>query len=283
MTEARTFGAQSMVAPLRTRPRQAARAGVRAGVPGPGARLPAPGRPAASAAGARRAGGAADGPRRAGRDPGRRVGQRRRHLHVRPAAGGRPGRHRPPQRPGEPAGGDADPRRLDDRPRHPDPRHDRGTGHGRWRRHVLAAAGPPVHRPRPAHERRRCAAARCAGDRRRQRGPHLRPALLARAGRTAAPPVGHLAGRQRPRRGLRAAPAGRPVGAARRPGHPAARRARTRSSRRWAATCWRSDRASWSWPRGTRTPGRRSRPPVARSMPSRRRRSASTVAAGRPA
>ncbi len=46
-------------------------------------------------------------------------------------------------------------RGLDDRGRHPDGRADRGARHGRGRRHVLAAAGPAVHRPDAAHQRGR--------------------------------------------------------------------------------------------------------------------------------
>ena len=51
-------------------------------------------------------------------------------------------------------------RALAGRPRHPDPRPDRGSRHRRRRRHVLAPAGPLLHRPDAAHERRRGAPAR---------------------------------------------------------------------------------------------------------------------------
>ena len=65
-----------------------------------------------------------------------------------------------------------------------------------------------------------------------------------RPGRAGPPPVGHLAGRRRPRRRLPAAPAGRAVGAARRPRRAHDRTSRTRSSRRSAATSSRSGRGS---------------------------------------
>ena len=83
-------------------------------------------------------------------------------------------------------------------------------GHDRGRRHVLAAAGPAVHRPDAAHERRRAraswrpwsAATFAIFDVPYWRGP----------GRADPPAVGHLAGRRRPRRRLPAAAAGRAVG-----------------------------------------------------------------------
>ena len=46
-------------------------------------------------------------------------------------------------------------RGVDDGRRHPDPRADRGARHHRGRRHVLAAAGPVLHRADVAHQRRR--------------------------------------------------------------------------------------------------------------------------------
>ena len=86
---------------------------------------------------------------------------------LRPAARQRSRRDPAAARQAEPprrAGGH---RGVDARPRDPDRGPDRGTGHDRGRRHVLAAAGPVVHRADPADERRRGAAAR--RDRRRRR------------------------------------------------------------------------------------------------------------------
>ena len=70
-----------------------------------------------------------------------------------------------------PALGQADPARRGDRartlaggPRHPHPGPDSSARHGRRRRHVLAPAGPLLHRPHAAHERRRRAPARRASS-----------------------------------------------------------------------------------------------------------------------
>ena len=65
-------------------------------------------------------------------------------------------------------------RGLDPRQRHPDDRADRGAGHGRGRRHDLAAARPVHHRPDAADEPGRRGPARGAGRRRR---PGLRRAV----------------------------------------------------------------------------------------------------------
>ena len=73
-----------------------------------------------------------------------------------------------------------------------------------WLRPDLLCIGPDA-----AHERGRRPAAGRAGRRRR---PDLRRPVLARSGRADPSPVGDLAGRRRPGRGLPAAPAGRPAG-----------------------------------------------------------------------
>ena len=62
---------------------------------------------------------------------------------------------------------------------------DRGAGHARGRRHVLAPAGPAVHRADAAHQRRRRPAA--GGDRRRRRADLRRPVL--EGARRARPPA----------------------------------------------------------------------------------------------
>ena len=136
-----------------------------------------------------------------------------------------------------------------------------------------------MHRPDPPDERRGRPPAR--RDRPGRRAP-LRPAVLEGAGRARPPPVGHLAGRRRPRGDL---PPLLPVGLwellADLGSSPS--RSPTTSSRRSAATCWRSGPGSSSSPTGTRRPWPRSPPPAARSTPTRRPRSASTARAGPPA
>ena len=278
----RRYGAQSMTRRPARRPRQAARAGVRARLRRPGPRLPPSGRPrAARSASTTRF---VETPRSAS-------GRRSTSSTTRPTIpdlvytfdpllvtdrGAIPLRPGKPNRAGEPAILEAWTRGRG----HPDGRPDRGARDDRGRRHVLAPAGPALHRADAADERRRRAPA--GGDRRRRR-PDLRRAVLARPGRARPPPVGHLAGRRRPRGRLPAAPAGRAVGAARRardparrgpgggvpdarlqrPGRPARGRDRRRGQSRDAA--------------------RRSRPPAARSTRSRSARSARTARAGRPA
>ncbi len=76
-------------------------------------------------------------------------------LHLRSAAGDRPRRDPAPAGQAEPGPGTGRHRGVDDRGRHPDPRADRGARDDRGRRHVLAAAGPVLHRADVAHQRRR--------------------------------------------------------------------------------------------------------------------------------
>ena len=86
---------------------------------------------------------------------------------------------------------------------------DRGAGHDRGRRHVLAPARPPVHRPDAPDERRGRPPAR---RHRPGRRPRLRRPVLAGTGRAHPSPVGDLAGRRRPGGRLPAAAAGRACG-----------------------------------------------------------------------
>ena len=137
------------------RPGQATGPGVRGGLRRPGARVPPPGRPRPRAARARRV---RRDPRLArsarprARDRTRDAGPR---LHLRSAAGDRPRRDPAPAGQAEPGPGAGRHRGVDDRRRHPDPRADRGARDDRGRRHVLAAAGPVLHRADVAHQRRR--------------------------------------------------------------------------------------------------------------------------------
>ena len=172
---------------------------------------------------------------------GRRDGRPGPRLHLRPAARGRRRRNSAPAGQAEPSWRTGGPRDLDPRRGHPDRRPDRGAGHDRGRRHVLAPARPAVHRPHPPDQRGGRPPA--GGDRRRGR-PGLRRALLARRPGAHPPAVPHLAGRRRPRGRLHAAPAGRAVGAARAISGSAPSRFRRRSSAPWAATSSRSGRGS---------------------------------------
>ena len=107
--------------------------------------------------------------------------------------------------------------------------------------------------------------------------------VLARPGRADPPPVGHLAGRRRPRGRLPAAPAGRAVAAARRARHPAGRGPGrgvpdARLQRARGPARGRDHGRGEPADRGAPSPR-----PAARSTPIRRPRSGSTARAGRPA
>ena len=268
MTTERRFGAQSMTAPLLDvlvkRPGPAFGARVRR----PGARLPPPGRPRPRAARARRL-------RRGARlaRPARPRARRRDSttpdlvytfdpllVTDRGAIPLRPGK---PNRAPEPAAH----RGLDDRGRHPDARPDRGARDDRGRRHVLAAAGPVLHRADAADQRRRASPswpALVGGDVRVFDVPYWRgPAELIHLMSVISPvaddlavvylpllPVGLWELLVRPRH-----PPGRGPGR----GVPDARLQRAGGpARAWS-----------SWPRATRGRPRPWPPPAARSTPTR--------------
>ena len=275
----RTFGAQSMTAPLRE---------VLVKAPGPAFGRAFDDRGAAASCGRStsiwRAASttasfeALDGLGVARPRPGRR-GRRRPgpRLRLRPAADRRRRRDPAPAGQAEPRGRA---RRARARGRvrrgHPDARPHRGAGHRRGRRHVLASPRPPVHRADAAHQRRRRPPARL--DRRRRR-PRVRRPVLEGTGRARPPALGHLAGRRRRRGRVPAAAARRAVRAPGRPRRAAGRGARGRSTRRSAATCWRSGRGSWSSRRATTARGAGSRRPAARCTRSRSARWARTAPA----
>ena len=194
VSTSRRWGAQSMTAPLREVLVKAPGPAFGGGVPPPRRRLPAPGRPRRRASRARRPRRAARPARRRRPPPRRRDRRPGPRLRVRPTAHRRRRRDPAPARQAQPCRRARRPRGMDPRARHPDPRADRGAGHARGRRHVLAPPGPAVHRAHAAHERRRRTAARGARGRRR---PDLRRAVLARPRRARPPAVGHLAGRGR--------------------------------------------------------------------------------------
>ena len=106
----------------------------------------------------------ADGarPRRRDRQPGPR-------LHVRSAARHRPRRDPAPARQAEPARRAGGHRGLDTAHGIPTVGRIEAPGHDRGRRHVLAAAGPVLHRPDAAHEPRGGPASSRARRRRRPR------------------------------------------------------------------------------------------------------------------
>ena len=146
------------------------------------------------------------------------------------------------------------PRGVDPRARHPDAGADRGAGHARGRRHVLAPPGPAVHRADAADQRRRRAAA-CRARRRRR--PDLRRPVLARAGRARPPAVGDLARRGRRRGRVPAAAADGPLRPPPRPRRSGSSRCPRRSTPRWAATSSRCGPGSSSPPTATTRRGAR--------------------------
>ena len=157
-----------------------------------------------------------------------------------------------PLRPGqaESSRGAERPRSVDAVARDPDRRSDRRPRHHRGRGHVLAATGPALHRAHVADERGRARAQLAAlvgGDVRVFDVPYWRG-----PGRADPSAVGHLAGRGRSRRRLPAAPAGRPVAAARGARDPADRGAGRGVPDARLQRAGGPSRASSSWPRGTR-------------------------------
>ena len=129
--------------------------------------------------------------RRLRRDP-RRASARRVHvleaetrrsgprLPVRSAARDRPRRDPAPPRQAEPRRRAGRPRGLDRGGRHPDARAHRGARDDRGRRHLLAPAGPVLHRADAADQRQRRLPAGRPG---RWRRPRLRRAVLEGPGR----------------------------------------------------------------------------------------------------
>ena len=137
------------------------------------------------------------------------------HLHVRLGACHRPRRHRPAVGQADaPGRGGAD-ARVGRRPRHPGAGPARRRRDRRRRRHVLAPARRVLHRPVAPHQHGRRGAVDRAG---RGRCPRLRRPVCQRPRRVPAPPVGHLADRRRPGRGLHAPAPRRAVRAPRRSG-----------------------------------------------------------------
>ena len=221
----RAFGAQSMTAPLREVLVKRARAGVRAGVRRPGARLPAPGRPRRRAPRARRP--VVDASTGSGSavhvldtetddDPDLVYTFDPLLVTDRGAIPLRPGK---PNRAGEPAvleawtlaAGIPTLGRIEAP----------GTVEGGdtfWLRPDLFCIGRTL-RTNDAGARQ--LGSIVGGDVRVFDVPYWKG-----PGRAHPPAVGHLAGRRRPRGRLPAAAAGRAVGAARRPRHPAGRGAR---------------------------------------------------------
>ena len=155
--------------------------------------------------------------------------------------------------------------------RHPDARADRGAGHDRGRRHVLAPARTccaSAGRCGPTTPGRASSPTIVGGDVRIFDVPYWRGPGGARP-----PAVGDLAGRGRRRGRVPAAAPGGPVRAAARPGRPAGRGPRGGVPDARLQRARGAARASWSSPTATRSRGAASRRRAARSTrPARRGR-----------